>query len=64
MKSGMFHGRRLVLLGVLMLPVVIGGEYRPAARLEAGAPVMTGNGGVLVPKRVRLIIGFVQTLPV
>ena len=50
----------------LGLVALLGGDSSTAPRAgadSAGAPAIAAYGGVLVPKRVRIILGFVQTLP-
>lgn len=62
---------RRVLLGALLLGLSLplgGADLTPHAR-PASSPALhaparaAGFGGVLVPKRVRMILGFKQTLP-
>jgi hypothetical protein len=62
LKTRLATALLLVLLGVFVQPSAprSAGEGAHAAGVNVS---VAGFGGVLVPKRVRLILGFVQTLP-
>jgi hypothetical protein len=54
-------------LGLAMLPGTASSARSTASASrtasESNSPALVSSGGVLVPRRVRIIIGFVQTLP-
>lgn len=64
LKTGMMTASLMLVLGLAVLASTPG---RGGARAKSDLPTLSapvaGFGGVLVPKRVRLILGFVQTLP-
>lgn len=57
--SGFFA---MALLAVVTNSTLSSGEDRSSSTVEQNTPALT-SGGTLVPKRVRLIIGFQQTMP-
>lgn len=51
-------------LGLAMLPGATSSARSSASTAnQLNSPALVSSGGVLVPRRVRIIIGFVQTLP-